>query len=57
VVSDSEIIKLLRRQHAAVVRLVKRQLKQEREGLNVEQYKEACRDILAALTRYKKGKP
>ena len=52
-----EIIALLRRQHRAYVRMVKARW----HGMAVDDawdrgYVGACNDILAALTRYAKGK-
>ena len=50
--------KLLRRQHRAIVRLVKRELKDERylNECNETVKQATCEYILAALARYRKGK-
>lgn len=61
-----QILTLLRRQHAAMVRIVKRQKKKCQQGHYLEahtrqvesycdMYQLSCDDFLAALAAYKKG--
>lgn len=58
IVSADQAAKLLSRQHAAVVRLVKRQTPPACMRIGYQHgYSDARRDILAALAKEKGGKP
>ena len=58
-IQKGEVVVLLRRQHAAYVRLVKRDLATERyQNECNETVKQAtCEYLLAAFARYRKGTP
>ena len=55
---DDDVIRLLRRQHARVVRMIilnKQKVDHSMRG--AVGYNQACNDLLAALAKMKKGKP
>lgn len=54
-VHPEKVIALLRTQHRAFVRLVKRVRQSEVDGLNMRHYIDACDHILATLAAQRKG--